>query len=190
MNLFLRFIFRFGLATFVAGAVSVITFMALVVFTSIIVPIIPDGSANVKAINIAGWFICIAVVGFAGVFSGTFLLQRTNRRYGSILLLGMGLDFYIWLCSTTIGSSEVLCPMLCGVSEIKPSSPSVIVRLVRRVLLRREIILTTVKKAKTATKNPNATASRKKKTITSTAMSASFGSDWKMMNESSANVIP
>lgn len=43
-------------------------------------------------------YIGIAVVGFCGVFLGALLLERASRRVGSIILLFLGLAFYLFLC--------------------------------------------------------------------------------------------
>jgi hypothetical protein len=44
-------------------------------------------------LGIDGIILLFPVVGFCGVFSGTFCLPRQNRRFGSIILLFFGLAF-------------------------------------------------------------------------------------------------
>lgn len=41
--------------------------------------------------------VLMLIIGFLGVFSGTYCLERTTRCYGSIVLLGAGLGFTTWL---------------------------------------------------------------------------------------------
>jgi len=69
-----------------------------------------------------GFIIVLLVVGFSGVFSGAHCLPRANRRFGSIVLLILGLAFalfrligmsflwggensfpYIWLLPLAVG---------------------------------------------------------------------------------------
>jgi hypothetical protein len=47
-----------------------------------------------------------AIIGFAGVFSGTFCLEQKHRRFGSIILLGIGLCFSISLFSSSDGGPD------------------------------------------------------------------------------------
>jgi hypothetical protein len=40
------------------------------------------------------FILAFPVIGFCGVFSGTFCLPRSSWRFGSIVLLALGLAFY------------------------------------------------------------------------------------------------
>ena len=39
----------------------------------------------------------MVIMGFAGVLSGTYCLERSSRSFGSVVLLGFGLGFSTWL---------------------------------------------------------------------------------------------
>lgn len=42
----------------------------------------------------AGFYVVFFLVGFAGVLSGTFCLERGSRPLGSVILLALGLGYY------------------------------------------------------------------------------------------------
>ena len=49
--------------------------------------------------GVPGFVVLLVAVGFCGVFSGTLCLPRSNRRFGSVFLLILGLAFYIYTLS-------------------------------------------------------------------------------------------
>jgi hypothetical protein len=85
------FLFRYIMAIAIACVVSFASELLLGVMLSFM---IPDSCPQFVGDIIL--FALDVFVGFVGVLSGTYCLERRSRRYGSILLLGMGLGFYTW----------------------------------------------------------------------------------------------
>jgi hypothetical protein len=73
---------------------SVMSFMTAILGIFIIASAEPDSFP--EYLNELIRFVLFAVVGLIGVFSGTVCLHRSSWRYGSIVLLGLGLGFYTW----------------------------------------------------------------------------------------------
>ncbi len=48
-----------------------------------------------RLLGVFGFLLFFLAAGFSGVYSGTICLPRANRRAGSIVLLVLGLAFYI-----------------------------------------------------------------------------------------------
>jgi hypothetical protein len=63
------------------------------------------GAAPAEYLGKFGSFFLFALVGFAGVLSGTLCLPRSSRRLGSVFLLVVGLAFYLqfWLGLSYLG---------------------------------------------------------------------------------------
>jgi hypothetical protein len=89
---FLRLLFRFLAAIFVACATSSLTFAIGMLIFVLITPV-SFGDFPMLAL--------MAIIGFVGVFSGTSCLESNGRRYGSIVLLGCGVGFSLWLWTIT-----------------------------------------------------------------------------------------
>jgi hypothetical protein len=93
MTPFLQLLVRYIAAIFLACVVSFVSAF----FGIFIVVFILDSCP--PFLDKFLFFALFSFVGLAGVFSGTVCLKRNSWRYGSILLLGLGLGFYtcFWL---------------------------------------------------------------------------------------------
>jgi hypothetical protein len=60
-----------------------------------------------RLLGVFSFFLFFPIAGFCGVFSGTLCLPRASRRSGSIVLLILGLAFYVqMLLRINIGRGE------------------------------------------------------------------------------------
>jgi len=99
----LRFIITFGRY---AAAVAVVFFSSIAAFFFILLIIDCIGDLGVSGGSDLVWYFwqtTFLAAGFSGVVAGSLCLKRTNRRGGSIILLALGLVYYLWLQSD-IGS--------------------------------------------------------------------------------------
>lgn len=85
--LFIKNLVRYIAALFVACVASFATIL-------LGLSIIPDNFGQFLGISLV--FTLFAITGFAGVFSGTFCLEQKSRRFGTIVLLAVGLGFAAW----------------------------------------------------------------------------------------------
>ncbi len=99
--LVIKVLVRFVAALSVAFVASVATFL-LGLF--VIPSIIPDNIGQFLEIPLA--FAFFAITGFTGVFSGTFCLEQKSRRFGAIILLGIGLCYSICQLSSSDGGPD------------------------------------------------------------------------------------
>lgn len=89
--------------TFMAAIVVAcgFSFMTALVDFMVVARFLPEAGDSISD------FILFAPVGFIGVLTGTFCLERSSRRYGSAVLLGLGLGFSTWFWLWTVwGSGE------------------------------------------------------------------------------------
>jgi hypothetical protein len=96
MPRFLQFLIRYAAAIGVACTVSFLTALFGIILVAVLVPynFLPKYA---NALDSIFNFVVYAPVGFIGVLLGTFCLERSGRRYGSVVLLGLGLGFSTWL---------------------------------------------------------------------------------------------
>jgi hypothetical protein len=66
--------------------------------------LIPDNCGQFLGVSLI--LTLFAISGFTGVFSGTFCLEQRSRRFGAIVLLGIGLGFSIWFGVSFPGGGE------------------------------------------------------------------------------------
>jgi len=91
MSRFFILFIRYVTAIAVSWVVSIAVFIITVNVAGSFLPDHPDASDCAE-------YIGIAVVGFCGVFLGTLCLERASRRVSSIILLFVGLTYYVFLC--------------------------------------------------------------------------------------------
>jgi O-antigen ligase len=86
-----RLFFRYIAAILVAFVVSIAASFSVV----LVLPFIFFGEKAALVVS----SVCFGFVGFIGVLAGTFCLERDSRRFGSLVLIVLGLGFYaqLWL---------------------------------------------------------------------------------------------
>jgi hypothetical protein len=96
ITLFCRYIAAIAVALGVSFALCMLQFIVLMVFGLLGVP-----DSLIENLHIIIFSIVAPIIGFCGVFSGSLCLEQSQRRFGSIFLLFVGLAFYIFLISFT-----------------------------------------------------------------------------------------
>ena len=94
MSLFLRLFIRYAIAIVVACMVSSLSFQLAmdILFWHWVMFLVRSSAILDNGIGIG----LLALNGFAFVFSGTFCLKRSSRRYGSLFLFIAGLGIFIY----------------------------------------------------------------------------------------------
>ncbi|HEX3856876.1 MAG TPA: hypothetical protein VHY30_06240 [Verrucomicrobiae bacterium] len=91
MSRFIILFIRYVAAIAVSCGVSFAVLFLTLSMAGSFLPDHPDVSACVL-------YMGIAAVGFCGVFLGTLCLERVSRRISSIILLILGLAYYVIIC--------------------------------------------------------------------------------------------